>query len=361
MRFVPGTATRWLVLLPCALAYVAFARAEVPIGNVVPGRSFSFPADHGAHPDFRTEWWYVTGWLEADGRPVGFQLTFFRSRITVQDDNPSRFAPRQILLAHAAVSDPVQGRLAHDQRVARAGFGLAEVATGRADVRIGDWIFEQDGEGFRARLPAKDFALDLAFTPGQPPLLQGDAGFSQKGPKPESASYYYTLPQLEVSGTVTRDGRPVQVTGTAWMDREWSSQYLDEEAEGWDWIGINLADGGALMAFRMRGKDGGVRWAGGTHRSADGKVTVFGPGDIQFSPVRTWRSPRSGAEYPVAVEVRAGRLVFELEPLMDDQEIDTRRTTGTIYWEGAVTAKRNGKVIGRGYLELTGYWRRMKL
>lgn len=351
---------RWIALL-LALIVALPGRARAPYPEVVPGRIFSFPSDHGAHPAYRTEWWYVTGWLEVEGAPLGFQVTFFRSRLAGQDANPSRFAPKQILIAHAALSDPARGRLVHDQRVARAGFGLAEAAVGKADVVLDGWRFEEQGNGFRVDLVAREFALDLAFEPTQPPLLQGQGGYSRKGPNAGSASYYYTLPHLAVSGTVRRDGHPQAVSGRAWLDREWSSQYLDSEAEGWDWTGVNLHDGSALMAFRMRRKGGGTLWAGGTLRSATGEVTTLQPADIEFEPRRTWRSPRSGATYPVAVAVRAGNRTIALEPLMDDQENDTRRSTGAIYWEGAVRAIEAGREVGRGYLELTGYWSAMRL
>lgn len=350
-----------LIAFLLALAVALPGRPETRYPEVVPGRAFSFPADHGAHPDYRTEWWYVTGWLQVDGKPLGFQVTFFRSRIAGQDENPSRFAPKQILIAHAAVSDPAHGRLLHDQRVARAGFGLAEAAVGEASVTLDGWRFEQRGEGFRTTIAGREFAFDLAFEPTQPPLLQGEGGYSRKGPKENSASYYYTLPHLAVSGAVTRDGVVRPATGKAWLDREWSSQYMESEAEGWDWTGINLDDGSALMAFRMRRQGGGTVWASGTIRNASGQVTVLKPDDIAFEPRRVWRSPRSGASYPVAMTVRVGERVLDLEPMMDDQENDTRRSTGAIYWEGAVTAKEGGREVGRGYLELTGYWSAMRL
>ena len=350
-----------LLALLIAVAFALPGRPETLFAEVVPGRPFSFPADHGAHPDHRTEWWYVTGWLQLDGKPLGFQVTFFRSRTAGQDENPSRFAPNQILVAHAALSDPAHGRLLHDQRVSRAGFGLAEAAVGEAKVTLDGWRFDQVGDRFRIDIGAREFRLDLTLEPTQPPLLQGEGGYSRKGPNAKSASYYYTMPHLEVSGTVTRDGNARPVTGEAWLDREWSSQYMETEAEGWDWTGINLDDGAALMAFRMRKKGGGTVWAGGTIRSAAGEVTWLKPEDIAFEPNRVWRSPRSGASYPVAMKVRAGTRVFELEPMMDDQENDTRRSTGTIYWEGAVRAKEAGREVGRGYLELTGYWSAMRL
>jgi predicted secreted hydrolase len=170
-------------------------------------------------------------------------------------------------------------------------------------------------------------------------VLQGNQGFSRKGNRPEEASYYYSRPQLAVGGTA--NGQPV--TGLAWLDHEWSSQYMASDASGWDWCGINMDDGSALMAFRMRGKDGG---------------TVFAPAKNSFEVLRTWKSPRTGAVYPVSMRVNDD---LRLEPLMEDQELDGRASTGTIYWEGAVTAYRGSAAVGRGYLELTGYWKAMKL
>ncbi len=328
---------------------------------MVPGYKIQFPRDEGSHPEFRLEWWYLTGWLNENTGPLGFQVTFFRARPELKHDNPSAFTPSQILIAHAAISDPVQGRLIHAQRAARAGFGLAGAEEGRTRVWIDEWRLHREGNSYRAHIPAQDFSLDLAFTTTQAPLLQGENGLSRKGPAPESASYYYSLPHLKVSGTIARGAKPQTVTGNAWLDHEWSTQYMEKEAVGWDWIGINLDDGSALMAFRMREKDGGSFWAGGALRRADGSVRNFGPGEVRFIPRREWRSARTGTTYPVSWQVQAGDLDLAIEPLFDDQEHDTRASTGTIYWEGAVRALRDGKPAGVGYLELTGYWRRVNL
>ena len=195
----------------------------------------------------------------------------------------------------------------------------------------------------------------------QQPMLQGQDGLSRKGPRPESASYYYSLPHLGVSGTLTGETGKRQVNGIAWLDHEWSSQYLPDDAVGWDWIGINLDDGGALMAFRMRDKRGAAYWAGGSLRRADGRRAVFSPQEIGFVPGRTWQSARTGISYPVSWQVKAGALELAIEPLFDDQEHDARATSGAIYWEGAARAMVGGKPVGRGYLELTGYGKRLNL
>lgn len=344
------------LLATAGLAQPAGERRVVAYPEVTPGLALRFPRDHGAHPDHRIEWWYFTGWLRTpEGRPLGFQITFFRSRPAIAAANPSRFAPGQILFAHAALSDPATGKLVHDQRVARAGFGLAETSTADANVTLLDWTLRRSPDGtFRAATPAGGFGLDLSFRPRQPAMANGQAGYSRKGPRPEQASYYYSMPHLAVTGTVTRAGNPVPVSGEAWLDREWSSTLLPPQAVGWDWAGLNLDDGSALMAFQVRARGGRALYAGGTLHRPDGRQTAFGPGDVRFLPRRHWRSPATGALYPVEAEfvvrLPTGMRRFPLRPMFDAQELDGRRAGMPAYWEGAVTTPG-----GRGYLELTGY------
>lgn len=329
--------------LAAGLGYPLLVFSEVKYPVVRPDQTIRFPRDHGAHPDYRQEWWYVTGWLKTEGgADLGFQITFFRARPDFETANPSTFSPRQMILAHAALSDPRHGRLRHDERAARTALGLAGSREETTKVWVDDWILELNNDLYRARIRARDFSFDLEFEPQAPLVLQGEKGFSQKGSGPEEASYYYSRPQLAVRGTANG----ARVTGTAWLDHEWSSQYLAAGASGWDWCGINLEGGGSLMAFRMRGKDGS---------------TQFAPPGVSFEAFRTWKSPRTGVEYPVAVRVRTNQNDLLLQPLMDDQELDARASTGTIYWEGAVTAFKDDRPVGKGYLELTGYWRPMKL
>lgn len=330
--------------------------AVAPYPVVRPGVALHFPADHGAHQQFRTEWWYVTGWLRtADGCDLGFQVTFFRTRPPVDAHNPSRFAARQLLFAHVALSDPATGHLLHGERTAREGFGLASASVGDADVVLRDWRLQRTAKGqWQTHVAADGFALTLAMQPTQPPLLQGQGGYSRKGPRPDEASYYYSIPHLRITGSVQRGDRAMAVTGEAWLDREWSSQYLAPDAQGWDWAGINFDDGSALMAFRMRRKGGGTLWAGGALRRADGTTTVLGPNDVSFRPLATWRSGATGAVYPVrqdlGIRTPQGTLHWQLTPLFAAQELDSRRSGLPVYWEGAV--RTTG---GRGYLELTGY------
>jgi predicted secreted hydrolase len=336
--------------------------ADAPYAAVTPERSIKFPGDYGSHPQFRTEWWYVTGWLTTrGGESLGFQITFFRTKPPIDEANPSSFAARQILIAHCAISDPKRGQLWQDQRIRRAGFDLAQAAEGNTNVWIDNWTLRRDGAVYATKIAAEDFSIDLQLSETQPPLLNGAAGFSRKGPEMSAASYYYSVPHLKVAGMISRKGSTDSVIGEAWFDHEWSSEYLDREAVGWNWIGINLDDGGALMAFSIRGAHGEQRWAGGTIRSSDGQVQMLQPADVSFLPGRIWVSPRTGISYPVQWTVRAGTREIELAPLFDDQENDTRLSTGAIYWEGAVRALAEGRSVGRGYLELTGYGERLRL
>ncbi len=340
----------------------AFGAPAVNFARVLPGRQLVFPADHAAHPEFRSEWWYATGWLTLpDGSPLGFQTTFFRVRTGIGEDNASAFAPRQLILAHAALADPRLGRLRHAERAARVSFGRAGFASGRTGVWIGDWRFEQTADGYRAMVRADDFAYALNLAAAGPPMLNGRAGFSAKAPDPRHASYYYSRPQLRVDGTVTVAGRENAVSGHGWLDHEWSSELLPDGAQGWDWIGINLDDGGALMAFRMRGQSGLALWSAATYRPTAGSAQIFPPEAVEFAALRHWRSPRTALSYPVEWHLRVGQRHFVLQVLMDDQELDSRRSTGAIYWEGAVRLLEDGREIGRGYLEMTGYGERIRV
>jgi predicted secreted hydrolase len=352
-----------LAMLFCGLAHAA-PPAYTAVAPLPPGATLRFPQDFGAHPDYKIEWWYATGWLKTpDGKDIGYQVTFFRNATAHDRANPSHFAPRQLIVGHAALSDPALGKLLHDQRSAREGFGLAYAKAGDTDVKLDDWRMARGADGsYRITLPANGFTLQLTLTPTQPVLLQGANGYSQKGPRQEQASYYYSEPQLKTSGTISRNnGAPQTVSGVTWVDHEWSSQVMDADAVGWDWTGVNLDDGGALMAFQIRSKTGAKLWAHATWRDASGKITHYSPDQVSFTPQRRWRSPRTNAEYPVATQLATGSTLWQIAPLQDDQELDSRRSTGAVYWEGAATVTRDGSRVGKAYLELTGYVRAMKL
>jgi predicted secreted hydrolase len=351
------------------LAALPAGAAAQPAG--IGPRTLVFPADFGAHPETRTEWWYVTGELQAGDDPsarFGFQVTFFRSRTGVAESQPSRFAARQLVFAHAALSDLQRGRLRHDQRIARTGFGVAEAATGDTHVTLRDWRLDRDGPAQQSRYHARmasdgaGFGLDLQLNTTQPVLLQGDAGLSRKGPASAQASHYYSQPQLDVAGTLALDGQPLAVRGRAWLDHEWSDSLLAPQAVGWDWIGMNLDDGSALTAFRLRRADGSALYAGGSLRRAGGSVRNFAAGEVVFTPGRVWASPASQARYPVQWQLQTPAGQHVVAALMDVQELDSRNSTGAFYWEGLSELRTpGGQRVGRGYLEMTGYASRLQL
>ena len=354
---------RSMLLAAGALPLARTARAEVEYARVTPW-PLVFPRDHGAHPEYRTEWWYLTGFLDVPGRePLGFQLTFFRVRTTVAPSE-SRFSPQQLIIAHAAIADRARGNLLHDERAQRVGFGLVDAATADTDVRLDRWTFVREAASgeYRGFIQARGFDLALVARPPQPLLLQGRDGYSQKGPLGQQASHYYSQPQLAIRATLRLDGTVREATGIGWLDHEWSSSVLADDAVGWDWIGMNLADGTALTAFQIRSKTGGnVVHAYASLRSPGGTVRTFGSEAVRFEPVSTWRSPRTNASYPVAQRIVVGDRRFETRPLMNDQELDSRASAGAVYWEGASELLEGGQRVGRGYLEMTGYVAPMRL
>ena len=376
--------------------------AALPSAAPFAPRPLVFPRDHGAHTDTRTEWWYVTGELASDqarDRVFGFQITFFRTRLgtagsALQRQNGA-LAPKHLLFAHAAVTvcprdaQAGPGQLLHAERLARwngqdapgeSGIGPAGLFGGAAsrqdtDIAINDWRLMRSAQGLRAvaatpRQPgrakatteAMPFAFDLNLGTTQALVLQGNQGWSAKGPDPGQASFYYSQPQLAVRGQLQVGPEALAVTGRAWLDHEWSEDMLHPSAVGWDWIGMNLQDGAALTAFRLRDAQGRTLWAGGSFRAAPQtgqarapEVRVFSPQELVFEPQRVWVSPATRASYPVAWHIRTPVGSFTVRALVDNQEL-AGGATQTIYWEGiSELLDARGAAIGRGYLEMTGY------
>jgi predicted secreted hydrolase len=344
--------------------------------HALPERTLDFPRDHGAHPDTRTEWWYITGHAtSAGGHEWGFQVTFFRSRVPGTQDMRSAFAAKQLIFAHCAITDVQGKKLHHDQRMARQGFGIAQASEQDTDVKLRNWTLKRTNPAtslangstaqtiatsrYETRIAAQDFTLDLNFTETQPLLLQGNNGLSRKGPEEKQASYYYSQPHLATSGTIILKGERFNVQGSAWLDHEWSDELLHPQAVGWDWIGINMQDGSALTAFQLRRKDGSALWTGGSYRPAPAtglKATIAGPGEVAFQAVRGWTSPLTAAKYPVEWLVRTPGDYYTVKAVIDNQELDSRQSTGAVYWEGLCNVfDSNNKQVGRGYLEMTGY------
>jgi len=363
-----------------ALAKEAAAKFEYP---AVAPRRIAFPRDCGAHLAYRTEWWYLTGQLDppAGSREprLGVQLTFFRIHPPIDADNPSRFAAHQLVLAHAAIADPRRGALLHEERIARAGFGIASVSDLDTEVEVDHWRLAREAATgvYRGQARGAQFALELTAAPTQPPLPQGEDGYSRKGPAGAGtvpASLYYSEPQLALQARIRVDDRGTDQrglgllegadgaalrSGRGWLDHEWSSTLLPPQASGWDWAGFNLDDGSALTVFRIRragASSGEAAWfAYASLRAPGARVQIFPPAQVRFEPLQTWTSPRTRAAYPVAQRIAIGSRQFETRPLMPDQELDARAASGIVYWEGASDLLEDGRAVGRGYLELTGY------
>lgn len=332
-----------------------FARALAP-------RPFDFPADHGPHPNFETEWWYFTGNLQtAEGRRFGFQLTFFRRALAAEDlSRESAWATRQLYFAHFTLSD-IEGRSFHSfERFARGALGLAEAGATPFRVAIEDWQAESVSESlFPLALEAQDgeARLELELSDAQGWVAHGDAGLSRKGEGEGNASYYYSYPRLPARGKIEIAGQTFAVEGEAWLDREWSTSVLAPEQQGWDWFSLQLGDGRELMLFQLRRQDGSRDpFSAGTLIAADGKAESLKAGDFELEPLDLWKSPRSGASYPTRWRLKLPRHGLELETkaLLEDQELDVSFS----YWEGAVDAEgKEGDepLRGRGYLEMVGY------
>jgi predicted secreted hydrolase len=338
-----------------------------------PGPVFAFPRDHGSHPDYKIEWWYLTGHLYADEGPAprrfGFQATFFRSaapRAVASNAGPSSFGHDQIYLAHMALIDASTGRFLHQERLNRAGWDAA-ASTTTLDVRNGDWSLALADPaaapgaetltligGIRA-----DARFALTLVPKKPLVRFGAGGYSRKGAAPTAASYYLTFPRLTATGTLSLDGRALLVAGEVWMDHEYSSSQLDQNQVGWDWLSAQLADGRELMFYRLRTTDGGTDGASTlTWVDRDGRATTA---PFRWEPLTTWKSPHTGAVYPQRVRLTTtdpatgAEAVFLVDPLHPDQELGGS-LGGVTYWEGACRVRSPAGVeLGSGYLELTGY------
>lgn len=333
--------------------------AALPLALPLPVRAaLNFPADFGAHPAQAIEWWYLTGLLgDRDGAPAryGYQLTFFRLPGPAPADHPSGLAPRQLLLGHVALSDLGARKQRHSQRLLRTLPGAVHAMTGDCDVRLRDWTLRREGDGYRAVFGGAGFRLELELATPDAPLLQGEAGLSRKGPQPGQFSLYYSRPQLLTQAALLLDGQRHSLAGRAWLDHEWSDNLLGE-AQGWDWLGVNLDDGRALTLFQLRHADGRRSFAGGSLRTPGQGDRSFSPQEIDMQPTRHWHSPATGTRWPVEWRLKSPAGEMLLSAAFDAQEIDARLSSGLVYWEGVArlfdTQKRP---LGTGYLELTGY------
>lgn len=343
----------------CLLWLASAALAVAGWAPALPGWKYEFPRDHGNHPDFKTEWWYFTGNLEAaDGREFGYQLTFFRQGVRPPGDGlvpQSRFVTSHIKFAHFTVSDLRNKKFHFFQKLSRGAYDEAGFADGDRLAWIDDWQMKlKPGGGFLISAKTDGVSINLDLAEAKAPVIHGKDGVSQKSTGEGRGSHYYSLPSLTTTGTV--NGFPV--TGKSWFDHEWASNQLGEDQVGWDWISLHLDDGSELMLFQLRKKDGTRdEHSSGTLVGADGTATPIGIGDFTLDPVEFWTSPETGGKYPIAwrITIPGRALELDLRAAMPDQEL---RLKPIVYWEGVVRVSgksRGAPVSGKGYLEMTGY------
>jgi predicted secreted hydrolase len=337
----------------------------------LPGYKYTFPRDHASHPEYQTEWWYYTGHLQSThGENFGYQLTFFRTALTPKLlDRKSKWAVRDIMFAHLALTDETNEKFYFDDRIARANLGLAGAEPGTSTPRIwlDDWDVQFNGNeqvqnlkaASQSGAPSTPFSIELSQRVLKSPVIHGQNGVSQKSAGRGRASHYYSFPRLQTTGTIKLSGKEYSVRGESWFDHEFGSNQLSSEQAGWDWFSIQLDDGRELMLYQLRLENGTVDpYSSGTIVEKGGRARHLKLADFSVDVLEWWQSPRSHAKYPARWKVNLPRenLALEIEPAVADQELDTKRSTGLTYWEGSVRVLgANRELIGRGYVELTGY------
>jgi predicted secreted hydrolase len=353
----------WLPLAVLALLLPQGAGAAEAFHKARPGRVWQFPADHGAHPDYQTEWWYWVGQLKSSaGETFGYQLTFFRSALRRPDPKAhSAWSLSTLYFAHLAISDPAQGRFNFREKVGRGALGLSGAAVGHLKVWIDNWHAEQIGAVFRLQARDGDTGLDLALTPLKPPALHGEAGFSRKAAKTEAASYYYSIPRLKTEGRLTLGGRVLVVHGESWMDHEFFTGAMAAGEVGWDWFALQLDDHREVMLYLLRHRDGSLDPASsGTLIDLRGQTRHLKMTDFHVQATGVWKSPHSGATYPAGwrIAIPGAGLNLTITTTMADQEVRAGTPAQVSYWEGQVKIqgqKEGRPLTGHGYVELTGY------
>ena len=331
--------------------------------QVTEPRQWVFPRDHGSHPDYRTEWWYFTGNLvDTEGRKYGYQLTFFRQGlrfIPAEPHNP--WSVRDLYLAHFTITDAANSRFLFTERVSRTGPGLAGAAQDNLKIRLLNWTAVMKGNIISLDASDGNREIHLNLVPHKPPVLNGEAGVSRKGPEKGQASCYVSLTDLETSGTLKIDASSVSVSGKSWYDHEFGSNQLRADQAGWDWFSLHLSDGRDLMIYLIRKTDGTFEPASsGTLVERDGRTRHLKLPEINVEVLGHWKSPVSRAAYPAnwRITIPSAGIDITLSPLIADQELVTKESTGVTYWEGAVRGQGlsgKARVTCEGYVELTGY------
>jgi predicted secreted hydrolase len=335
----------------------------------LPGYRYEFPRDHFSHPDFQTEWWYYTGNLKsAEGRQFGFELTFFRQAVSRDPEKIAAWDVKDIYLAHLALSDLDGGKFYHEERSNRSGPGIAGASETSGRIWDGNWQILWDGSEQKLQAIDERFQLHLTLHSEKPPVIHGEHGVSQKAEGKGHASHYISLTRLATVGSIELDGKKFAVSGTSWMDHEFFTQQLAAEQLGWDWLSVQLADNTELMLFHIRRKDGSIDpYSAGTFVDTQGRTTHLRESDFVLEPLaERWKSPATGADYPVHWKIAVPRLGIEIDAktVLESQEMTGKSKFMPNYWEGAIVlgGKHNAPTMsGVGYLEMTGYDRPVRL
>ncbi len=345
----------------------------VPVGVAYGGewkkaegvRQWSFPRDHGSHPEYRTEWWYFTGNLaDAAGRKYGYQLTFFRYGLALKPRDPGNpWSVRDIYLVHFAMTDASNNTFRYTDRVSRKGPGLASADERKMNVDVLGWSAVMDKNLIRLKAAFEGMEIKLDLIPVKAPVLHGRQGLSKKGPMPGQASYYYSFTDLKTAGSIKLPGiqGETAVTGTSWFDQEFGSNQLSADQAGWDWFALHLSDGRDLMIYKLRKKDGAVeKESSGTLVEPDGTSRTVVLSDMTTDILGYWKSPKTKGKYPAVWRIRvpSAHIDVTVKPIVAGQELANTVSSGITYWEGAVEgtgASRGKEVKVQGYVELTGY------
>jgi predicted secreted hydrolase len=333
----------------------------------LPGYKFEFPRDHFAHPDFQTEWWYYTGNLRtSQGRRFGFELTFFRHGLRRQAQQSSVWQAGELYLAHLAISDVQGKKFYHRRRLNRAGPGLAGASAAKRRIWHGNWQVEWSSDmSQQLQAVTDEFTLRLELVSQKPPVIHGRQGISRKGAGEGRASHYVSLTRLAASGVLQLGGQKHELTGIALMDHEFFTNQLAPDQVGWDWFSIQLENGEEVMLGRLRRKDGSTDpYSHGSYIERSGSVRHLESTDFTLTPGRTWRSPETGAMYPIYWSITVAPMALSLKAStpLPQQELVGRGRFSPTYWEGAMDYEgtlAGQPVRGVGYLEMTGYDQRM--
>jgi predicted secreted hydrolase len=352
----------WMVISTACQQQEAFQYAS-------PAYTLVLPKDHAAHRKFRTEWWYYTGHLTSkEGRKFGYQLTFFRTALSLQDAKPSEeMAQKHVYFAHFAITDEDNRQFYFKEKQSRGAFGEANAEEDYYKVFIGNWSVQDVGKYMLLQAETDSMALVLILEPLKPAVLHGEKGYSRKGDSPQNASMYYSYTRLKSTGALTLNGVRHTVEGESWKDHEFGTSQLDQSSVGWDWFSMQLSDSTELMLYTLRQTDGSVgRFSSGTFVAADGSTQHLTKDEFNIEVLAQYTSKKSGATYPAKWNISVPKIGLKvtLTPAVQEQELITQESTRITYWEGSVSiaGTREGKPLtGKGYVELTGYAKPLNL